>query len=88
MGGGIEHGIVVPGAAMGKHRSPALPAAFAQPPAGEPRGHFMYCVPPIASLMGCLWLGEVPTLLGVTGGILALGGVAVVNLHRAGLAGR
>ena len=42
----------------------------------------------IRVLLGHLWLGEVPTLLGVTGGILALGGMAVVNLHRAGLAGR
>jgi drug/metabolite transporter (DMT)-like permease len=43
---------------------------------------FLYCVPPIASLMGYLWLGEIPTPLGILGGLLALCGVAVVNLSR------
>lgn len=44
--------------------------------------NFMYCVPPVATLLGFLWLGEVPTLLGAIGGIMALVGVAVVNLRR------
>jgi drug/metabolite transporter (DMT)-like permease len=41
--------------------------------------NFMYCVPPVATLLGYLWLGEVPTLLGAIGGAMALIGVAVVN---------
>jgi drug/metabolite transporter (DMT)-like permease len=44
--------------------------------------NFMYCVPPVATLLGFLWLGEVPTLLGAVGGVLALIGVAVVNRRR------
>lgn len=44
--------------------------------------NYLYCVPPVATLIGFLWLGEVPGLLGVIGGVLALGGVAIVNLKR------
>lgn len=44
--------------------------------------NFLYCVPPVATLMGFLWLGEVPGLLGIIGGSLALGGVLIVNLKR------
>ena len=44
--------------------------------------NFLYCVPPVATLMGFLWLGEEPGLLGVAGGALALIGVAIVNLRR------
>lgn len=44
--------------------------------------NFMYCVPPVATLLGFLWLGEVPTMLGAIGGVLALVGVAVVNWRR------
>jgi drug/metabolite transporter (DMT)-like permease len=42
----------------------------------------MYCVPPVATLLGFAWLGEVPTLFGIIGGALALSGVAIVNLKR------
>lgn len=44
--------------------------------------NFMYCVPPVATLLGFLWLREVPTMLGTIGGTMALVGVAVVNLRR------
>ncbi len=44
--------------------------------------NFLYCVPPVATLMGFLWLGEEPGLLGLVGGALALVGVAIVNLRR------
>ena len=44
--------------------------------------NFLYCVPPVATLIGFIWLGEVPGLLGIIGGVLALAGVAIVNLRR------
>lgn len=44
--------------------------------------NFMYCVPPVATLLGFLWLGETPTMVGAIGGVLALLGVAVVNWRR------
>jgi drug/metabolite transporter (DMT)-like permease len=44
--------------------------------------NFLYCIPPTATVMGFLWLGEIPALLGIAGGVLALVGVAVVNLRR------
>lgn len=52
-----------------------LPAARAS--------NYLYCVPPVATLIGFLWLGEIPTTLGAIGGALALGGVAIVNVRRA-----
>jgi drug/metabolite transporter (DMT)-like permease len=50
-------------------------------PAGR-ASNFMYCVPPVATLLGFAWLGEVPTLFGIIGGALALSGVVIVNLRR------
>ena len=44
--------------------------------------NFLYCVPPVATLMGFFWLGEAPGALGIFGGGLALVGVAIVNLRR------
>lgn len=44
--------------------------------------NFMYCVPPVATLIGFAWLGETPGLLGILGGALALGGVALVNFKK------
>jgi len=39
----------------------------------------LFVVPVVAFLVGWAWLGEVPTLVDVAGGLLAMGGVAVVN---------
>jgi drug/metabolite transporter (DMT)-like permease len=51
-----------------------LPAARAS--------NFLYGVPPMATLTGFLWLGEVPTTGGAIGGLLAILGVVVVNVMR------
>jgi drug/metabolite transporter (DMT)-like permease len=39
----------------------------------------LFVVPVIAFLVGWGWLGEAPTLIDLAGGILAMGGVALVN---------
>ncbi|MGO4560433.1 DMT family transporter [Rhizobiales bacterium 3FA27D7] len=51
-----------------------LPAARAS--------NFLYLVSPMAVLIGFFWLAEVPSTLGIVGGVLALGGVIVVNMKR------
>lgn len=51
-----------------------LPAARA--------ANFQYAVPPMAMLLGFLWLGEIPTVFGLIGGAMALAGVVIVNLKR------
>ena len=51
-----------------------LPAARAS--------NFPYLVSPMAVLIGFFWLAEVPSTLGIVGGVLALGGVIVVNMKR------
>lgn len=40
---------------------------------------FLYLIPVLAYLIGWVWLGEVPTVLAVVGGSIALAGVLVVN---------
>ncbi len=44
--------------------------------------NFLYSVPPLSTLLGFLWLGEVPGLFAIIGGILALLGVVIVNLAK------
>jgi drug/metabolite transporter (DMT)-like permease len=44
--------------------------------------NFLYCIAPTATAIGFVWLGEVPSVVALAGGALALGGVAVVNLAR------
>ena len=44
--------------------------------------NMLYAVPPVATLIGWLWLNEVPTTLGLIGGALALGGVVLVNVKK------
>lgn len=59
----------------------AWAVALSRLPAGR-ASNYLYCIPPVASLMGFLWLGEVPGTLGIIGGLMALGGVIVVNLKK------
>jgi drug/metabolite transporter (DMT)-like permease len=39
----------------------------------------LFVVPVVAFLVGWAWLGEAPTLIDAAGGVLAMGGVALVN---------
>ncbi len=43
---------------------------------------FIYLSPPLALLIGWLWLGEVPNALIVVGGAITIGGVVLANARR------
>jgi len=43
---------------------------------------FIYFSPPIAVLIGWLWLGERPGLLTLVGGVITVGGVVLANARR------
>ena len=43
---------------------------------------YLYLMPVVTVAIGWTWLGEVPTALELTGGLIALGGVLIV--HRWG----
>lgn len=59
----------------------AWAVALSRLPAGR-ASNYLYCVPPVATLLGFVWLAEIPGTLGIVGGLMALGGVVVVNLWR------
>jgi len=59
----------------------ALAYAFARMPASNAVS-FLYLVPALAFLIAWLWLGEVPTLLSIVGGVVVLAGVIIVNSRR------
>jgi drug/metabolite transporter (DMT)-like permease len=43
---------------------------------------FIYFSPPIAVLIGWLWLGERPGVLTLVGGVITVGGVVLANARR------
>lgn len=49
---------------------------------GSTAASFLYLVPLVAVGIAWFWLGEVPSLLALWGGLLVLAGVVLVNTHR------
>ena len=56
-------------------------AALHRAPASQVSS-FIYFSPPIAVLIGWVWLGERPTLLTLVGGVITVGGVVLANARR------
>ncbi len=52
--------------------------AFSRMPASRAVS-FLYLIPVMAYLIAWVWLGEVPAVLSVVGGVVALSGVVIVN---------
>ncbi len=55
--------------------------ALARLPAGE-AASWLYLVPPVATVIGMLWPGEMPPALSLIGGAVAVAGVLLVNRRR------
>jgi drug/metabolite transporter (DMT)-like permease len=51
---------------------------------GSTAASFLYLVPLVAIGISWLWLGEVPSLLALWGGVLVLAGVILVNTRKKG----
>ena len=56
-------------------------AALQRAPASQVSS-FIYFSPPIAVLIGWVWLGERPTMLTLLGGVITVGGVVLANARR------